>query len=60
MDKKENEFNQKLSNLDEDLIFTMKSSTSSQLLFLAIYVKIEENMFTTSIYKKPSNTKVLL
>ena len=34
--------------------------TSGKLPFLDISVKLEENKFTTSIYKKPSNTDVLL
>ena len=55
-----NEFNQKLNTLHQDLVFTMESSTSNKLPFLDISVKLEENRFTTSSYKIPSNTEVLL
>ena len=55
-----NEFNQKLNTLHQDLVFTMETCTSGKLPFLDISVKLEENKFTTSIYKKPSNTDVLL
>ena len=55
-----NEFNQKLNTLHQDLVFTMESNTSNKLPFLDISVNLEENRFTTSIYKKPSNTDVLL
>ena len=55
-----NEFSQKLNNLQQDLIFTMESSTSNKLPFLDLNVKQKENRFTNSIYKKPSNTDVRL
>ena len=50
-EKTANEFNKKLNNLHQDLVFTMESSTSNKLPFLDINVKQEENRFTTSIYK---------
>ena len=59
-EKAANDFQQKLNNLHRDLIFTMESSTSNKLPFLDINVKLEENRVITSIYKKPSNTDVLL
>ena len=54
------EFNQKLNNLHQDLIFTMESCKSNKLPILDINFKLEENIFTTSIYQNPSNTDVLL
>ena len=55
-----NELNQKLNTLHQYIVFTMESNTSNKLPFLDISVNLEENRFTTSIYKKPSNTDVLL
>ena len=38
----------------------MESSKSNKLPILDINFKLEENIFTTSIYQNPSNTDVLL
>lgn len=48
----ENNLNQKLNNFHENLIFTMESNTLNQLPFFEMNLKIEENKFTTLLYKK--------
>ena len=59
-DKQGTEFNDKLNNLHKAMIFTMETSTTNQLPFLDIIIKIKEDQFLTSIYKKFSNTNVLM
>ena len=59
-EKTANEFYRKFNNLHQDLMFTMEFNTSNKLPFLDISMKLEESSFFTSIYKKLSNTDVLL
>ena len=42
------------------MVFTMETSTTNQLPFLDINIKIKEDQFLTSIYKKSSNTNVVI
>ena len=37
------EFNQKLKDLNQEFMFTIKSSTSNKLSFLDMNIKLEEN-----------------
>lgn len=48
-EKTANEFNQKLNNFHQDLIFIMEFGKQNKLPFLDTSVKLEENRFTNSI-----------
>ena len=56
------EFNEELNNLHKAMIFTLETSTTNQLPFLDINIKIKGDLITsfTSIYKKSSNTNVMM
>ena len=59
-DKQSTEFNEKLNNLHKAMVSTMKTSTTNQLSFLDINIKIKGDQFFTSTYKKSSNTNVMI
>ena len=54
------EFNEKLNNIHKAMVFTMETSMINQLPFLDINIRIKDDQFSTSIYKKSSNTNVMM
>ena len=59
--KDRDEFFEVLNKAHKNLKFTMESSTTNNMLpFLDISISIQNETFTTKVYRKPSNTHILM